>query len=39
MYSIHKEGKSVAAERFVGTLKTKFIIIWLQCRKMFILIN
>ena len=23
MYSIHNEGKSVAAERFIGTLKTK----------------
>ena len=23
MYSLHNEGKSVAAERFIGTLKTK----------------
>ena len=23
MYSAHKEGKSVVAERFIGTLKTK----------------
>ena len=23
MYSIHNEGKSVVAERFIGTLKTK----------------
>ena len=24
MYSIHNEGKSVVAERFIRTLKTKF---------------
>ena len=30
MYSAHNEGKSVVAKRFLRTLKTKFIIIWLQ---------
>ena len=30
MYSTCKKGKSVAAERLIRTLKTKFINIWLQ---------
>ena len=30
MDSTHNEGKYVAAERFVRTLKNKYIIIWLQ---------
>ena len=39
MYSTHKEGKSVAAETFVRTLRKKIISIWLQYQKMCILIN
>ena len=40
MYSIHNGGKSVAAERFIRTIKNKtFINIWLQYQKMSILIN
>ena len=39
MYSTHNEGKSVIAERFISTLKMKFINTWLQYQKMFILIN
>ena len=39
MYSTRIEGKSVIAERFIRTLKMKFINIWLQFQKMFILIN
>ena len=35
MYSMHNEGKSVVAERFIRTSKT----IWLQYLKMFILTN
>ena len=38
MYSIHNEGKSVVTERFIKTLKTKFINIWLQYQKMCIFI-
>ena len=38
MYSTHNEGKSVIAERFVKTLKMKFINMWLQFQKMFILV-
>ena len=38
IYSAHNEGKSVIAERFIRTLKTKFISAWLQYQKMFILI-
>ena len=30
MHSTHNEGKYVAAERFVRTLKNKYISIWLQ---------
>ena len=39
MYSIHNEGNSVIAERFIRTLKTKSINTWLQYRKMCILTN
>ena len=39
MYSKHNEGKSAIAEKFVRTLKIKFINTWLQFQKMFILIN
>ena len=38
MYSTHNEGKSVIAERFIKTLKMKFINMWLQFQKMFILV-
>ena len=37
MYSAHNEGKSVVAKRFLRTLKTKFLIIWLQYLKNCIL--
>ena len=30
MYSTHNEGKSVVAERFIRTLKNKFISIWIS---------
>ena len=33
MYSTLNEGKSVIAERFIRTLKIKFINIWLQFQK------
>ena len=33
MYSTHNEGKSAVAERFIRTLKLKFIGIWLQYQK------
>ena len=33
MYSIHNEGKSVVAERFITTLKTKIYKNLLQCQK------
>ena len=39
MYSIHNEGKSVAAERFIRTLKLKVTNTWLHCQKMCISIN
>ena len=34
MYSRHNEGKSVVAEKFTKTLKTKFRNIWLYHQKM-----
>ena len=39
MYSIHNEGKSVFAERFIRTLKTKIYKYMTSVSKMFILIN
>ena len=33
MYSTNNEGKCVNAERFIRTLKTKFINTWLQYKK------
>ena len=39
MYSTNNEGKSVIAERFIRTLKIKFINTWLQYQKMCLLIN
>ena len=39
MHSIHNEGKSVAAERFIRTLKKKFINTWHLYQKMCISIN
>ena len=33
MYSTHNEGKSAVAERFIRTLKIRFINIWLLCQK------
>ena len=39
MYSIHNEGKSIVAERFIRTLKTKSINTWLRSQKMCISIN
>ena len=39
MYSTHHEGKSVATERFIRTLKKIFISKWLQYQKMYILRN
>ena len=39
MYVIHNEGKSVAAERFIKTLKIKSTNTWLLYQKMCILIN
>ena len=33
MYSMHNEGKSVIAERFIKTLKMKFINTWFQYQK------
>ena len=39
MYSMYNEGKSVAAERFIRTLKNKITNTWHQYQKMFILIN
>ena len=36
MYSTHNEGKYFVAETFI---RTKFINIWLQYQKMYILIN
>ena len=39
MCSMYNEGKSVAAERFIRTLKNKITNTWHQYQKMFILIN
>ena len=39
MYSIHNEGKSVAAERFIRTLKSKIYKYLTAMPKMCILIN
>ena len=39
MYSTHNGGKSVVAERFIRTLKTKSINTWLQFQKMLIMTN
>ena len=39
MYSIHNKGKYLVAERFIRTLKNKFINTRLQHQKMFLLIN
>ena len=37
MYSTYNEGKSVAAKRFIRTLKTRFLNTWHLFQKMFIL--
>ena len=34
IYSTYNDGKSLVAERFIRTLKTKFISIWQLCLKM-----
>ena len=39
IYSIHSEGKSVVAKRFIRTLKIKNTNTWLQYQKMCISIN
>ena len=39
MYSIHNEGKSVSAERFIKTLKTKIYKYITSVSKMCITIN
>ena len=39
MYSTSNEEKSVIAERFIRTLKNEFTNIWLQYKKLSILIN
>ena len=39
MYSIHNEGKSVVAERFIRTLKNKIYKYMTSLSKMYILIN
>ena len=39
MYSTHHEGKSVAAERFIRTMKNKIYKHMIQYHKMCILIN
>ena len=39
MYSAHTEGKSVVAERFIRTLKTKIYKYDFNNKKMCILIN
>ena len=39
MHSTHNKQKSVVAERFITTLKNKFINTWLQYQKTFIFIN
>ena len=38
MYSTCNEGKSVVAERFIRTLKIKFLNIWQPFQKIFILV-
>ena len=37
MYSIHNKGKSVVAERFIRTLKTRYLNILQLFQRMFIL--
>ena len=39
MYSMRNKGKSIAAEKFLKTLKKKTLGIWHQYQKMSILIN
>ena len=39
MYSTHNEGKSVVAERFIKTLKSKIYKYMISVSKMCILIN
>ena len=39
MYSTHNEEKSVAAEKFIRTLRLKSTNTWLQYQKMCVLIN
>ena len=39
MYSTHNDGKSVAAERFIRTLKNEIYNAWLQYQKLCMLIN
>ena len=39
MYSIHNEGKSVAAEKLIRKLKNKIYKYMRQYQKMFIMIN
>ena len=39
MYSTHNEGKSVVAERFIGTLKTKIYKYMTSVSKICIVIN
>ena len=34
MYSTHNKGKPAVTERFIRTLRTKFVSIWLQYQKM-----
>ena len=36
IYSTYNEGMNVVAERFIGTLKNKFLNIWLLFQKMFL---
>ena len=33
MYSMHNKGKAVVAERFIRTLRVKFVNTWLQYQK------
>ena len=39
MYSAHNEEKSAAAERFIRILNNKIYNIWLQYKKICILVN
>ena len=39
MYSTRNEGTSVVGEKFIRTLRIKFLIAWLQYQKMCTLIN